>query len=65
MFTQLMMALEAAHANGIIHRNVHVDYDSTIFVTPEGDLKLGGFERAYIGNQAQIEKGHVTCTKVG
>jgi len=25
MFTQLMMALEAAHANGIIHRKVCAD----------------------------------------
>ena len=41
MFTQLMMALEAAHANGIIHRSILPN--KNIFVTPEGDLKLGGF----------------------
>ena len=45
LFTQLMQALEVAHANGVIHCEID---PWEVFLTSENDIKIGGWEKAFI-----------------
>ena len=52
-----MQALELAHANGLIHCGIDLE---TIFLTQQGDLMIGGWEKAFICD----EQVPVNCGKV-
>ena len=56
-FTQLVLALEAIHDKGLIHRNlvagkgISDDFlNQTVIVTMEGDILMGGLETAFKGD---------------
>jgi|OM-RGC.v1.025549530 Serine/threonine protein kinase len=62
-FVQLVLTLEVIHSKGLIHRNLVAgerggnlvtSYDGqTVFVTAEGDILVGGLEKAFKGDQCE------------
>ena len=66
LFTQLMHTIALAHQHGVIHRQIHCaemdayrfeKLDQTIYLTPVGNLRVLGWEQAFVASQAQIELG--------
>jgi len=59
IMTQLLAALEEAHAHGVVHRDVK---PANVFMLPDGGVKIGDFGIARIDSSELTQVGSVLAT---